>query len=187
VSWQGPPTLAGFNSFVTNGMGVPKTALQVGSPYPGWAFDWARATVNPAIGYASCTPLYYGFPGYVGAPPGGFLYTMAVYNLGGDFLINIAQDQVVAPAPADCDCDDPPPLVSTTPLNYWTNLRGQFKIVPFVSGVISSTADEGTSESLQVIEVAKNFLLSDLQNLKTPYGRTYLGIAMKFGTLWGLS
>ena len=29
--------------------------------------------------------------------------------------------------------------------------------------------------------------IGNLQNLKTPWGRVYLGIAQSYGTLWGLS
>jgi hypothetical protein len=145
-------------------MGVSSTVLPDASPYLSWAYSFAVAVVNPALAGWS------GFPGWCGSPipQGSPLYTAAVYNLGADNLINYAQD--------------------TSPSTYWADLRTSFKInSAFVAGVISSTADEGTSESLDVIEAAKGFLLGDLQNLKTPYGRTYLSIAMKFGTLWGLS
>jgi hypothetical protein len=56
-----------------------------------------------------------------------------------------------------------------------------------VAGVIGSSADETTSESLVVPEAMKNLTLQNLQNLKTPYGRQYLYFAQAFGTNWGLS
>jgi hypothetical protein len=146
-------SLAGFTSWVYNVMGVPETALPSDSQSLTFAYCFAIAVVNQAL---RCVP--------------GPLYLAAVYNLGGDNLINYAQD-----------------TDSTTPKGFWADLRLQFKITPFVAGVISSTSDQSTAESLEVIEAAKGFLLSDLQNLKTPYGRAYLAIAMKFGSLWGLT
>ncbi len=39
-----------------------------------------------------------------------------------------------------------------------------------------------------VQEAAKNFTLANLQNLKTPWGRTYLGFAQAYGpSIIGLS
>lgn len=154
MAWSQPPTQAGFISFIRNGMGVPQSALPDNSIYIVWAYNAALDTVDPKIA---------AIPGY--------FYTAAVYNLGGDFLINWAQDV---------------PNV-TTPPGYWENLRTKFKIVPFTAGVIASTSDESTSENLEVINAAKDFLLSDLQNLKTPYGRAYVAIAMRQGSLWGIS
>jgi hypothetical protein len=145
-------------------MGVPVSALPTNSPALAFAYDFAIAIVNPALAGQSWGPCY---PGSFYSGP---LYTAAVYNLGGDNLINYAPD-----------------TGTTTPPTYWAMLRAQFKINAFVAGVISSTSDQSTSESLEVIEAAKTFLLSDLQNLKTPYGRAYLAIAMRFGSLWGLS
>lgn len=95
------------------------------------------------------------------------LYLVAVYSLAGDVLINIAQD-----------------VAGQT---FFACLRRDWGINDFVSGVISASSDESTSESLLVPDAFKNLTLSDLQNLKTPYGRAYLAIAQKIGTLWGLS
>ena len=71
---------------------------------------------------------------------------------------------------------------------FFSDLRKKMNIDGFVSGVISSSGDEGTNQSMVVQEAAKQFTLKDLQNLKTPWGRTYLGLAQSFGpTTWGLS
>ena len=53
--------------------------------------------------------------------------------------------------------------------------------------MITASNDETTGETLVVMDAAKGFTLSNLQNLKTPWGRTYLGFAQQFGTLWGLT
>jgi hypothetical protein len=36
-------------------------------------------------------------------------------------------------------------------------------------------------------EVMNNLTFADLQTLKTPWGRIYLGIAQDVGTLWGVT
>ena len=94
-------------------------------------------------------------------------YDTAVYNLAGDYLINYASDQ--------------------TGQTYFANLRADFHIYDFVAGVVQSADDQSTSDSLEIPESLKQLTLGDLQNLKTPYGRVYLAIAQKVGTLWGIT
>ena len=102
------------------------------------------------------------------AQPGSWtMYQRAVYNLAADTLINWAQD--------------------TPPSTYFANLRKDFGCNSFVAGVIQSSSDEGTSESLLVPEAFARLTIANLGNLKTPYGRAYLGIAQSFGPVWGLS
>jgi len=131
-------------------MGVPMSALPDDSPAIGYAYEVAIAIVSQQLNLAN--PL---------------IYTLAVYNLGGDNLINWAPD--------------------VPPSTYFADLRTKFGCLSFVAGTISSASDEGTSESIDVVENLKNLTLSDLQSLKTPYGRQYLAFAMRIGTLWGLT
>lgn len=108
------------------------------------------------------------------------LYTLAVYNLGGDNLLNFAQDVVGAPPYGASDNPDKLP--------YFAYMRQRFKLLDFTPGVVQSSSDESTSVSLVVQEAAKDFKLADLQNLKTPYGRQYLSIAQRVGpSAWGLT
>lgn len=97
------------------------------------------------------------------------LYDEAVYNLATDYLITWAPDQQGQ--------------------TFFAKLRGKdgYNITAFTAGVIQATADEGTSESMLVPDFFKQLTLADLQNLKTPYGRAYLAIAQRAGSLWGLS
>jgi hypothetical protein len=97
------------------------------------------------------------------------LYREAVYNLATDYLITWAPDYQGS--------------------KFFAELRGKdgYNITAFTAGVIQATADEGTSESMLVPDFFKQLTLADLQNLKTPYGRAYLAIAQRAGTLWGLS
>jgi len=95
------------------------------------------------------------------------IYATAIYNLAGDYLINFAQD--------------------TPPATYFADLRTGFGLNSFTAGVISSTSDESTSESMTTPKAFDELTIGNLQNLKTPYGRMYLSIAQSYGTLWGLS
>lgn len=99
------------------------------------------------------------------------LYDLAVYNLATDYLINWAPD----------------PIAGGCSPGFFTKLRESYKITAFVAGVIASASDESTAETLVVPESFKNFLLGDLENLKTPFGRAYLAIAQRVGSLWGLT
>lgn len=169
------PTLTGFLAFVRGVMGISTAVLPDSAPVIGVALAVALAIVNPSLATAGIPTL--DAAGVALNPGASDIYTLAVYNLAGDNLINYAPDVPDAP---NVQGSDPPAA-------YFANLRQKWNITGFVSGVISASNDESTGESLVVMEAAKNFTLSDLQNLKTPWGRTYLGFAQRYGTLWGLS
>jgi hypothetical protein len=96
------------------------------------------------------------------------LYDSAVYNLATDRLLNWAPD-----------------IANQT---YFSDLRREMKITRPALGVASSGSDQGSSGSVLNPEFMRNLTLGDLQLLRTPYGRAYLGIAQDFGsTLWGVS
>lgn len=168
------PTLAGFLLFIRNVMGITTAVLPDDSPVIGFVFSVALAIVNPALAQA-CVPQ----TDLTGAQlnSGGYtIFALAVYNLAGDRLINYAPDVTDAPN------------VSGGDLPYFAWARKQFNINGFVSGVIQSSNDESTGQSLVVQKAAENFTLGDLQNLKTPWGRTYLAFAQDYGpNVWGLS
>jgi uncharacterized protein YciU (UPF0263 family) len=144
------PTQSGFLAWVRSAMGITTAELPDTSVFIGYAYDVALEIVNPALQVAS--PL---------------IYTLAVYNLGGDNLINFAQD--------------------VPPSTFFTDARKSFGIGNFVAGVVTNSSDNGTSSGLTTPEAFKMFTLGNLQNLKTPYGRQYLAFAQDYGTLWGLS
>lgn len=95
-------------------------------------------------------------------------YSLARYNFGADRVINFAIDQ--------------PNRV------YFAKLRKDLGILSFAAGLVSSSSGDGASQSLEVIEAAKGMTVTDLQLMKTPYGRQYIGLAQSYGpTIWGLS
>jgi hypothetical protein len=94
-------------------------------------------------------------------------YTMAVYNLGASQVINFAQDQPGR--------------------TFFNDLRKRLGISAFTAGVVSSTSDNGTSESLLTPEFMRGLTMANLQQVKDPYGRQYLAFAQDYGpTVWGV-
>jgi hypothetical protein len=161
------PTLAGYLSFIRNVMGITTAQLPDNAPSIGWTYEVAKAWVNRSL-IKWCAP----------RSPYASMYAIAVYNFAGDRLITYGQD------PADA------PYVEGTdpPQKFFAYSRSTWKIFGFVSGVVQSTSDDGTSVSMVVPEAFKNFTLADLQSLKTPWGREYMAIAQSYGpSIWGLS
>lgn len=139
-------------------MGLTEEILPSNSVWYTYAFNVALEIVNLQLGNV-----------------GGNIYLLAVYNLAGSNLINYAQDPEGAPNYAGSDAP------------FFAYIRKKWSILGFVPGVIESSSDQGTSESLVVQEAAKNYTLMDLQHLKDPWGRTYLQFAQMTGTIWGVS
>jgi hypothetical protein len=144
------PNLADFTAFAIQQLGLCPDDLPIGSPYPGYALDISLRTVYRVLNQIS--PM---------------LYTLAVYNLGIDTLINY--------------CPDNPPS------RKFKEMREKFKIYNFVPGVVTAAADVTTSDTLTVPDFMKTLTLQNLQELKTPWGRQYLAIVQNLGPLWGLS
>jgi hypothetical protein len=100
-------------------------------------------------------------------PTSPSIYAVAVYNCAADGLVNIVQD--------------------IPPSTYWSDIRTKLGINAFVAGLINTTGDQGTWGGVTVPEQLKNLTFMDLQQSKTPWGRTYLAIAGGAGTHWGMS
>jgi hypothetical protein len=164
------PTLGGFIQFVENVLQPPDVFDASTSVFVPYAYDFAVQWVTKQL---KTVP---------GIPGASSVYAIAVYNLAADFLINIAQDQPGDPVAPNSGTSKNP-----AGLQYWAFLRDRYQVLSFVPGVIQSTSDEGTSSSYVVPDQFSQFSVADLQNLKTPFGRRYLGIAQSFGTVWGLS
>lgn len=155
------PTQAGFLAFIRDIARIPEAALPDDSEYIPAAYGISLALVYVKIAQAS-----------------QLIYNTCVYNLGVSTLINFAQDPV------------PPTAflkVGDENLPYWQAVRRQYGTFSFSSGVVSSTADQGSSTSILNPEWMKNLTLANLQQLKDPYGRAYLSYAQSAGGLWGLT
>jgi hypothetical protein len=121
---------------------------------------WVQATYAMAIATVNNALIY--------ADYGNSIYAMAVYNYGADRLLNLAND-----APGQC---------------FFRDQRQSLGLHSFSAGLVVSSADQGTSQSLEIINAAKSMTLTDLQMMKTPYGRAYLDYAQNYGgNIWGLT
>jgi len=162
------PTLAGFLEFIRGVMDISTINLPDDSPYIEAAYDQAIQTVNLTLSELGLA--------HNKALPS--MYAIAVYNLAGDRLINIAPDQAGAEYVEG----------SNPPLKFFAYTRKLYNIYGFISGVVQSTSDNGTGGSFVVPKQFEGLTLMDLQNLKTPWGRDYLAIAQQYGpTIWGLT
>ena len=157
------PSYDGFVAWVFGVMGVPSQFLPSDSPSLGYAYNTAISLVNPA------------FISVLGP-----IYLQAVYNLAGHLLVTWAPDVTTSP---------PFPYKTEDGVEYgffgW--IRKQNNMLGFITGIVSSSSDEGTSASMVVPKQAENLTLSQLQLTTTIWGRTYLGYAQSYGTLWGIS
>jgi hypothetical protein len=126
--------------------------------------DWLQIAYDEAINLT-----YYALASVPSQPTTPSIYAFAVYNLGCAFLLEYAQD-------------DP-----TTGDTFWSTLRNKLGIDSFLSGLITSAADQGTAESTYIPEQIKGMTLMDLQLAKSPWGRKYLMIAGQWGSIWGIT
>jgi hypothetical protein len=149
------PTLPAYLRWIRNIMAVPVMVLPNNSPYIELSFDLSLEIVNRYIEIAS-----------------GIVYTQCVYNLGGDYLVNMAQDNSSLPPPNN---------------TYWADLRQFLGVNGFLPGLVKEAEDQGTSAAVQLLSSMENLTIADLQNLKTPWGRVYLGLAQSVGSMWGIT
>lgn len=162
------PSLAGFIAWVRQVMAVPVGALPDNAVVLELAYNTSLLTVNPELDVVQERNIVYSEGGVPRYPS---IYTLAVYNLGGDFLVNMAYD-----------------MPGGVPPTYWADLRKGLGLNNFIAGFIQSSSDQGTSQSTAISESLKNMGLADLLHMRTPWGRTYVAIAQKAGeSVWGLT
>jgi hypothetical protein len=149
------PTLLGYLHWIRTIMQVPEIVLPDNSPYIELSYDLSLEIVNRYIFLAS-----------------GIVYTQCVYNLGADYLVQMAQDNPNLPAPYN---------------TYWTDLRASLGVNSFLPGLVDKAADQGTEAGITLLSAMENLTIADLQQLKTPWGRVYLGLAQSVGSMWGLT
>jgi len=94
-------------------------------------------------------------------------YCFAVYLLATSFLINWCPDQ-----PGQ---------------TFFVDLRKSWNISGFVGGIVSSTADQGTSESMDMPDFIKGLTIGQMGMIKDPFGRQFLAMMADNGPIWGIS
>ena len=96
------------------------------------------------------------------------IYTLAVYNLAADRVINFGQD--------------------SPPSNFFAKARSLLKIDAISVGIVASAGDQGSNTTMLNPDFMRNLTFMDLQMMKTPYGRAYMGFAQMYGSnLWGVT
>jgi len=153
VAFSNPtvPNISDYILFIQQQMGIGPAFLPVDSFWIATTFNVAMEVANDQMNLVSPT-----------------LYTLMIYNLAGDRLVNFAQDQ-----PAK---------------TFFQTLRRKLHITAFYGGTVLNASDAGTASSALPPDSFKMLTLQDLQTLKTPWGRTYLAFAMQAGSaLVGLS
>lgn len=140
------PSLAGFIDFIRDVMGIDTTILPDDDLYIEFSYEFAKKTCTETLGSID-----------------KFLYTNAVYNLGGDTLLTYGKDQPNK--------------------TFFADVQKKYQLNTFVPGVVDGAHDETTGSSLLVPDQFKRLTIGNLQNLKTPYGRLYLQIVQDLGSL----
>ena len=154
----GDPTFTGFQWFVSTIMGVPGASMPPN--------DWLQIAYDEAINLT-----YWALDTVPSQPTTPSIYAFAVYNLGCALLLEYAQDDTT----------------TQPPQTFWTNLRSNLNINSMNFGLITSAADQGTSESTYIPEAIKGMTLMELQLAKSPWGRKYLMIIGQWGSIWGIT
>lgn len=169
------PTLAAFQQFVVQTMGISTTILPSSRNVITMCYNVAIATV-------ACELQCFGFTDpWTGQQSS--LYALAVYNYAGAILLIYAQDLPDAPIVPGSKNDLNP---NGLPFFAWS--RRQFNLLGYVGGTIQSSSDQGTSQSMVIPEAAETFTIENLELTKTPWGRQYLSIAQKLGpSLFGIT
>lgn len=64
---------------------------------------------------------------------------------------------------------------------FFSTLRTRYNLLAFSAGAISSSSDQGTSESTVNPDFFKHLTFYDLNVMLTPWGRSYLAFAQAYG------
>lgn len=168
VVQPGCPTLAGFQDFITNIMGIAPKYLEPTNPAIQFSFDFALTIVNRTFQVVS-----------------PFAYNVMVYNLAGHNLLMFAGD---IPGVFYVNPDGSEHMSAEgQPIGYFGYIRQSMDLNGFPPGIVQSTADETTSASFVVPDAMKNLSFQDLETARTPWGRRYLGLAQSYGAIGGIS
>jgi hypothetical protein len=146
----GGPTYDGFVAWVNAMMAIPTDYVPDDATLQA-AYDEALNLTYYAL---ACVP---------SQPDSPTIYALAVYNLGGAILLEIAQGA------------------------YWDDLRNRYGLGSMTWGIPTGAADQGTSTTLMVPWQLQGMTLMDLQLAKSPWGRRYLMFAGQWGAIWGLT
>lgn len=144
MAWVNPstPNLADFTTYCQN-QGIVATYTPSDSEYFQWAFNWSMADAMTCPNMPAIR------------------YVLAVYDLGADRFITIAQDDNLG--------------------TFYQTQRTQFGVLEFRPGVVMASGDNSTSQTLVVPDWYRELPLAAQEQIKTPWGRRYLAYAQMYG------
>lgn len=163
MAWSNPttPNVADYTSFLQGEVGIPEGVANASANAIAVSLSVAVATVSPDLAVGACAPAATGLVAVS-------FYVLACYNLAADRLFNWAPD---------------PPNQT-----FFSDQRQKMRLLEPAVGIVTTASDQGTAGSLMNPEQLRRLTLADLQTLKTPWGRAYLGMAQSYGPqLWGRS
>lgn len=131
--------------------------MDIGPAYLPSNSPWPQYALNSALAQVNDTA----------SAIDGLSYTIATYNCAAHLLLLITPDQP-----------------NQTFFRDKRQALGMLKMLP---GVTQSSSDQGTSDTFAVPEQLRNLTFSDLDFMRTHYGRAYLGYCQAYGEVSGLS
>ena len=169
------PDATGWNVYAADATGAEvlqnSSPLTIGSPYV--ITTLATSAASPPTTDTSGSPwVTYAFNQALALTVDvstitPIMYVLAVYNGAGHILLTIAPDQAG--------------------LTYFQTARTDMKLLQPQIGIITSSADEGTSNSFAVGDGMRNMTMTDLDFYRSPYGRSWLQYTQDFGAIFGLT
>jgi hypothetical protein len=171
------PIVTGYNVYAANASGAEvrqnAAPIAIGTSYPVLAL--AAGSAPPPAANAAGSP----FPAFALAQAleltipaiRGVGYTLATYNCAGHLLVQTTPDQ---------------PGRATEPGSF-TEMRKRFGLLQMSAGLPTTASDQSTSVGLAVPDALRQLTLSDLQFMKTPWGREYIQWNQSFGDVFGLT
>ena len=143
---------------------IPSSSNTAGSPWLGYAFNQAQGLVlQPG------RPWWWNNTQPAG---GGIDYTLAVYNCAGHIQIRITPDQVIG----------------NINRGFFQGQRKEYGLLNLSAGLVQSSSNVDTSSVFAVSDLMKQLTLTDLDFIRTPWGRAFMQFQQDYGpTVWGLS
>ncbi len=136
------PNLTDFTTYAQN-QGVVASYTESTSEYFEWAFNWAMSDAMTCPNMPAIQ------------------YVLAVYNLGVNQFIRLAQDGGQG--------------------TFYATQRASYGVLQFKPGVVMASGDQGTSQTLVVPDWYKGIPMVAQEQLKTPWGREYIAYAQMYG------
>ena len=179
ISVASPPAVTGatgWNVYAAAGTGVTlqnADPLTIGTPYDltaltaGVAPPTTPTASSPWLGYAFDQALALTL-----SVAGGVSYTLAVYNCAGHIQIRITPDV----------------NGRMNEEGSFTQMRGTFDLLKQSNGLVEQTSNVDTSSTFAVSDALKQLTLTDLNFMKTPWGREALAYMQDYGpSVWALT